>query len=209
MKNGTYNLGVFGHRGLGSIESHSYVQFCCHQLLAGSKQKYSNVVAISAISDGADSIFAQSAISLGIRLQSIIPFGQFASDFQDDLSFERYRSLRSKSEYETKVNFLQRSDVAYKKSMEWVVFKSNTVIAIWDSREEGAIGGTWEAVSLSKKIGKSMVHIDNTKNNIHFYFNDGNKYKLIKNISVKQNYVLKYHQMLSIQNQKSHQQSFT
>ena len=186
MTEKTFKIGVIGHRDLGNIESHSYAHFCCHRLLAGIKQKYSSVIAISAISDGADSIFAQSAISLGIHLESIIPFGQFASDFQEDLTYERYRSLRSQSKYETRANFSERSNLAYKKSMEWLVFKSNTVVAIWDSREEGSIGGTWEAVSLSMKIRKTMIHIDNKNKTMNFYFNKGDKYHLHKNLSVEQ-----------------------
>jgi len=186
MEAKTFKIGVVGHRDLGNIERHSYVHFCCHRLLAGLKQKYSNVIAVSAISDGADSIFAQSAISLGIPLESIIPFGNFSSDFQEDLTYERYRSLRSQSKYETRTNFSERSDLAYKKSMEWIVFKSHTVVAIWDGRKEGAIGGTWEAVSLSLRVRKSMIHIDSNNKTMNLYGNKGDKYTLDQNLSVEQ-----------------------
>ena len=153
-------------------------------------KKYSSVIAISAISNGADSIFAQSAISLGIRLESIIPFGQFSSDFQEGVTFERYRSLRSQSKYETRANFEKRSNLAYKKSMEWLVFKSNTIVAIWNSREEGSVGGTWEAVSLSMKMRKNMIHIDNENKTMNFHLNRGDKYHLHQNLSVEQ--VIRY-----------------
>lgn len=181
----TFKIGIIGHRFLGNIEGYSYAHFCCHRLLSGSKQKYSNVIAISAISFGADSIFAQSAISLGIRLESIIPFVQFASDFQDDLAYERYRSLRSQSKYETRVNFSQRSNLAYKKSMEWLIFQSDAVVAIWDSKKVGSTGGTWEAVLLSRKIKKTMIHIDCVNKKINFYFNKAGKYCLHQNLSLK------------------------
>ncbi|MGZ8159190.1 MAG: hypothetical protein ACXWT4_10320 [Methylobacter sp.] len=186
MTEKAFKIGVIGHRDLGNIERHTYTQFCCHQLLARSKQKYSNIVAISAISDGADSIFAQSAISLGINLDSIIPFGQFSSDFEEELAYERYRFLRSHSKYVTSANFSERSKQAYKKSMEWVVFKSNAIVAIWDGRKEGAMGGTWEAVSLSMKIRKTLIHIDNENRSINLYYNKGNKYLLHQNLSIDQ-----------------------
>jgi len=186
MEAKAFKIGVIGHRDLGNIERHSYVHFWCHRFLAGLKQKHSNVIAISAISAGADSIFAQKAISLGIPLESIIPFGKFASDFQEDLSYERYRSLRSQSKYETRTNFSERSSLAYKKSMEWIVFKSNTVVAIWDGRKEGAIGGTWEAVSLSLRVRKSMIHIDSNNKTMNLYGNKGDKYDLYQNLSVEQ-----------------------
>lgn len=186
MVDKAFKIGVIGHRDLGNIERYSYAHFCCHRLLTGLKQKFANVIAISAISDGADSIFAQSAISLGISLESIIPFGEFASDFQEDLTYERYRSLRSQSKYETRTNFSERSHAAYRKSMEWIVIKSNTVVAIWDGRKEGAIGGTWEAVSLSQKMRKSMIHMDIYNQAMNLYCNKGDKYNLHRNLSVEQ-----------------------
>jgi len=182
----TFKIGVIGHRDLDNTEKHSYTHFCCHRLLVGIKQKYSSVNAISAISNGADSIFAQSAIYLGIHLESIIPFRQFSSDFQEDLAFERYKTLRSQSKYESSANFSERSNLAYRKSMEWLVFKSHAVVAVWDNREEGSIGGTWEAVSLCIKIGKPMIHIDNKNKKLNFYFNKGDGYYSHQNLSVEQ-----------------------
>jgi hypothetical protein len=182
----TFKIGVVGHRDITNAEKHSYTHFCCHRLLAGIKNKYSVVNAISAISNGADTIFAQSAISLGIHLESIIPFREFSSDFHDDLDFERYRLLRAQSKYESSANFSERSNLAYRKSMEWLIFKSNAVMAVWDNREEGSIGGTWEAVSLCIKIRKPMIHIDNENKKMNFYVNKGYEYYLHQNLSVEQ-----------------------
>ncbi|MEO0537546.1 MAG: hypothetical protein AAF215_27260 [Cyanobacteria bacterium P01_A01_bin.123] len=181
-----FKVGIIGHCNLGSVEKHSYIHFYCHRLLAELKQKYSDMIAISAIADGADSIFAQCAVSLGIRLESIIPFKKFDSDFQEDTTYERYKSLRRKSKYETRVNFSERSNLAYKRSMEWLVFKSNMILAVWDGREEGTIGGTWEAVSLSRRIRKKMIHINNKSRKINYYFCKGNEYELRKELSLEQ-----------------------
>lgn len=179
----TYKVGVVGHRALGPIERQSFIHFWCHRILAILKKKHANMIAVSAIADGADTIFAQSAISLGIELESIIPFGLFSSDFQDEVAYERYRCLRSTSRDETQANFSERSNQAYRKSMEWVMFKSNIVVAVWDGREEGTIGGTWEAISLGIKMRKPIIHIDNVKETLNLYFNNGCDYALEKNIT--------------------------
>lgn len=184
VKDITFKVGVIGHRDLGGADKNAFTHFYCHRLLAGIKKKYASVVAVSAISDGADSIFAQSAITLGIALESIIPFGDFHSDFKQDLNFETYRSLRKQSQYETRTTFSRRHDLAYKKSMDWLVFKSNIVVAVWNGKEEGSTGGTWEAVSLVRKIRKSMIHLDNENKAINFYFNKGGEYTLHQNVSV-------------------------
>jgi hypothetical protein len=181
-----YKIGIIGHRDLGEIENQFYPQLCCHQLLANFKKKYTNVIALSAISAGADSMFAQTAVSLDIRLESIIPFEQFSSDFQDELDLERYTFLRSQSNYDSSANFSERSNQAYRKSMEWLVFKANTIVAIWDGMEIGVIGGTWEAVSLTMKIKKTLIHIDNINKTMNIYINKGDRYLQHQNLSVAQ-----------------------
>lgn len=186
MTEQSYKIGIIGHRDLGEIENQFYPQLCCHQLLTNFKKKYTNVIALSAISVGADSMFAQTAVSLDIRLESIIPFEQFSSDFQDELDYERYRFLRSQSNYDFSANFSERSNQAYRKSMEWLVFKANTIVAIWDGVEIGGIGGTWEAVSLTMKIRKKLIHIDNINKTMHLYINEGEKYLQHQNLSLAQ-----------------------
>ncbi len=186
MTKENYKIGIIGHRDLGNQERHSNIHYCCHRLLKEVKQKYPNVVAISAISDGADSIFANSAISLEIPLETIIPFGKFANDFKQGAPYIKHRELRKLSMTETKVNFSERSKLAYKKSMEWLVFKSNIIVAIWDGQKLGSIGGTWEAICLCMKINKTLIHINSESNDISLYSNMNDKYDLLSNISPKQ-----------------------
>jgi hypothetical protein len=75
---------------------------------------------------------------------------------------------------------------AYRKSMEWLVFKANTIVAIWDGMEIGVIGGTWEAVSLTMKIKKTLIHIDNINKTMNIYINKGDRYLQHQNLSVAQ-----------------------
>jgi hypothetical protein len=183
MKGENIRIGIIGHRHFGDTEWCSYVQFCCNRLLAKSQQKYSAVTAMSALSPGADSVFAETALLLGINLESVTPFGQFVADFQEEEAHGRYQFLRSRTKNESKINILGKSDSAYRKSMEWLVFMSNAVVAIWDGREEGATGGTWEAVSLCKKIRKTIIHVDYNKKCLNLYFNEAGKYTLNRNVT--------------------------
>lgn len=160
MGNAFFCIGIIGHRYLGGNDMEIYVQSCCHGILSKYKRKYPNLKAVSALSQGADSIFAKSAISLNIGLDAVIPFDEFKSDFFDKPSYETYRKLRGNSNLETKVNFVKRSNLAYKKSMEWVVFKSNIIIVVWDGVKKGATGGTWEAIMLCEKLNKTVIIIN-------------------------------------------------
>ncbi len=181
-----FRIGIIGHRDLGNQEKHSNIHYCCHRLLKEVIQKHPKVIAISAISDGADSIFAHSAISLNIPLETIIPFKKFADDFEQGAPYTKHQELRKISKHETKVNFSGRSKFAYKKSMEWLVFKSNIIVAIWDGKKIGSIGGTWEAVSLCMKINKTLVHINSESNKISLYVNIGDRYECLPSISLKE-----------------------
>ena len=109
----SFTIGIIGHRDLGGENVDFYVQMCCHRLLSKIKIKYPKTRAISAISQGADSIFAQSAVSLNIPLESVIPFNNFKSDFTGKIPKERYKRLRKRSGFETRVNFSERSNLAY------------------------------------------------------------------------------------------------
>ena len=178
-----FTIGIIGHRDLGGEDVDFYVQTCCHKILSELRSKYPKIRAISAISQGADSIFAQSAVSLNIQLESVIPFSDFKSDFTGEVPCERYKMLRKSSNRETMVNFSKRSNMAYKKSMEWVVFKSNIVIAVWDGKKIGSIGGTWEAVLLCKKLNKTIINLDIHNKTMSLHFNELHNHFYSRNIT--------------------------
>lgn len=182
MADKAYKIGAIGHRQLDDQSKH-YVQLCCHMILSTLSNKHSSIKAVSAIAEGADSLFAQTAISMGIQLESVIPFKEFVSDFQEEESHERYQVLRRGSEVESRVNLSDRSGSAYRKSMEWVIFKSNIIIAIWDGKEAGSIGGTWEAICLCRKLKKKFIHIDITTSSMDIYLNDNIKLRKVSDVN--------------------------
>jgi hypothetical protein len=166
-------VGGIGHRDLEALEEIPYVQICFYRLLAELMSRRPGLRAVSALAAGADTIFAQCAKSLSIPLQSVIPFANFDADFVQPEANARYRSLRNAAVSEHRINFSERDERAYKKSMEWVVFSSTVVIAAWDGRRAGSIGGTWEAVSLCQKMGKSVIHVNTADKTLSLY--DGSR----------------------------------
>ena len=81
MPSKAYGIGIIGHCDIGGQDEISYVHLCLHKILSTLRKKYHTVKAISAIAEGADSLFAQTAVSLGIQLESVIPFEALMSDF--------------------------------------------------------------------------------------------------------------------------------
>lgn len=74
-------LGIVGHRFLASSETVSFVARESTAILKRALSRYENVTALSAIAEGADTIFAEAALALGIPLEIVTPFDEYACDF--------------------------------------------------------------------------------------------------------------------------------
>lgn len=186
MNHQIITVGGIGHRNLEAPGEFSYVQLCFHQLLIEFVHQFPQLKVVSALATGADTVFAQCAKILSIPLESVIPFANFDADFVDPEANTRYRNLRSSAVYEDRLNFIKRDDRAYKRSMEWVVFKSNIVVAAWDGRRSGSPSGTWEAVSLCEKLGKTLIHVDTASKTLNLHVVRSNSYAKHKKVSVSQ-----------------------
>ena len=179
-------VGGIGHRDLEALSELPHVQLCFHRVLTGLARRFPRLKAVSALATGADTVFAQCAKTLSIPLESVIPFADFEADFADPQSHARYHSLRGGAICEHRHNFFERSDRAYKKSMEWIVFRSNVVVAAWDGRHAGSPGGTWEAVSLCEALGKTLIHVDTTNRTLNLRVGRSGRSATFKEVSVDQ-----------------------
>lgn len=179
-----FAIGGIGHRDLGGNSDNLYVQSICYKLFSEIKKKYPKIRAISAMSHGADTIFSQAAILHNIQLESVIPFDEFICDFSDEEHIEKYKILKKMAFCKTMINFKKRDDLAYKKSMEWVIIKSDIVIAFWNGKMISSVGGTWNAMLFCEKFNKSLIviNIDDKKINMKIKINK--KYRYFKNIKV-------------------------
>ena len=167
-------VGVVGHRYL----THSQLNFVrqnCLDILNKIQNLHGEVIALSAIAEGADSIFAEVAISLKIPLHIIRPFKQYSNDFSSAIQIESYNNLRHLASNETLLHFDFRSEKAYYYAMQWIVKKSEILIAAWDGKPARGIGGTGNAVKQAILNKKEWIHLDvnnqSTKCNLVKHFN--------------------------------------
>ena len=66
--------------------------------------------ALSAIAEGADTLFAEAALELSIPLDIVRPFQDYAADFRKKVARERYEKLRAAARSEKKLHHHERSD---------------------------------------------------------------------------------------------------
>jgi len=156
-------VGGIGHRDLTKAGEALFVTFCFYEIINELIKQIPWIRGVSALAQGADTIFSECARQLSMPLEVITPFRSFETDFTDLEHHTRYRQARSTAAIETSLPFDRRCSAAYKRSMELVVFKSNLLMAAWDGQCIGSIGGTWDAIALCDKLGKNILHVDMVK----------------------------------------------
>lgn len=153
-------VGIVGHRYINDTNVIAFVTEQCTSILERTQNTYPELVALSAIAQGADSIFAEAALTLGIPLEVVRPYQTYTSDFTTVPARHRYNRLRQAARSETTLNFAQRSDDAYEAAMHWIVTRSDLLVAAWDGHSTNGPGGTGHAVSQAIRINRSWIHLN-------------------------------------------------
>jgi hypothetical protein len=98
-----FRMAIVGHRRLGEPDMVRFVADACERLLGRAKRMHDDVVAVSATAEGADTVFAEAAVSLDIPLEIIRPFDCYSDDFSRPASRDRYLSLQTAARSETRL----------------------------------------------------------------------------------------------------------
>jgi hypothetical protein len=155
-----FYVGVVGHRYLADQKTEDFVSEQSLKILEQARCEHADLVALSAIAEGADTLFAEAALVLGIPLEIVRPFKVYGSDFAKVPARERYEKLRSAARDEESLDHEKRSDAAYKAAMSWIVRRSDLLVAAWDGLPAEGVGGTGDAVRQAVQLGKAWSHLD-------------------------------------------------
>ncbi len=161
-------IGVVGHRYLSAPPVSAFVVRHCTEILTSARHEYRGVIALSALAEGADTHFAEAAVSLGIPLEVVRPFERYAYDFANPVSRRSYRRLLRYASSETRLPYQFRSEEAYVQAMRWIVDQSGLLVAVWDGRD----GMTCDAVCRAVTRGSSWLRIDPAKRLVTYYAGD-------------------------------------
>lgn len=164
-----YKIGIVGHRFIDSPETQDFVVRNCLLILSAAKRRHKNLVALSAIALGADTLFAQAALSLSIPLRIVRPFEEYAADFSTEKTRQMYAALCAAASHEKRLPFKKRSEAAYFTAMQWVVSGSDMLIAVWDGSPGKGRGGTADAVRQARSEDRDWIHLNVTDLSQHFY----------------------------------------
>ncbi len=160
-------VGVSGHRSLNGQEVALAGQVRValrriRELVAASSPTDVLLTVVSPLAEGADRLVANEVLrEPGADLEAPLPLevDDYRSDFKSRESLTEFNGLLDRA---TKVTVLPRSstrDEAYRNVGEFVVDRSDVLIALWDGAQAQGAGGTAEVVAYAQSKNVPLIWI--------------------------------------------------
>ncbi len=162
---------VTGHRNLMNLND---VERDIALSLQYFQETYNDLEAISAIAEGADTLFVEAAKKYKIRLKFMIPFEieEYKKDFKGVDLVNLERNIEENTGRFIEVNKLKTKDknekeLAYLKTGQKMVDEADIVLAVWDGNPAMGKGGTGDIVAYAKSKNKELHIIKGVRANNH------------------------------------------
>lgn len=156
----SYRIAVTGHRNLSDPTTVEFVLQTFRDILTRARREHpAGVVALSGIADGADTLFAQVALSLDLPLEAVIASHGFSRDLPPSPMHESYQYLLDRCRMIHQMLVQDYSDEAYMIVGQWLVDNSDLVVAVWDGQPAAGKGGTGDVVVYAQRVGRPVIHI--------------------------------------------------
>lgn len=125
-------------------------------------------MALSGLAEGADTIFAEQAIALGISLDAIIAYRDLIADFSPGSSRARHLHLCALSRALHMLPFSERSVEAYSALGRQLVNSCDLLVEAWNGLPPIDEGGTSAVVSYAHMIGRPVIHVHTLQQTIMY-----------------------------------------
>lgn len=122
-------------------------------------------VAITAMADGADRLFARQVLEAGGMVEAILPMPE--ASYEEDFNAEslvEFRELLAKAS-RTQISGATPHDEAgraesYRRAAVRIIDSCDVLVAIWDGLPAGGVGGTAESIEYARESRRPMAIID-------------------------------------------------
>jgi hypothetical protein len=157
-------VGVTGHRKLGDDPArgwfvHAECVLLLDRLRGLARRQHAGLAAYSALAVGADQLFAEAALGLGIPLVGVIPFEGYAADFDGD-DRRRFEELLARCAQVHRLPNRRKSGRAYLEAGKWIVNEVDYLVAVWNGLPAAGVGGTADVVKYAERKGRAVLRID-------------------------------------------------
>ena len=140
-------IGITGHRRLAESSGWGWVMQSFDALLAAMPKP---LVGITCLAEGADQLFAEAVLRRLGTIEIIVPFPEYETTF-DEKSRQLYQQLLYKASKMTVLTKQASADESYLKAGELAVDLSDVIVAVWNGKPAGGLGGTADIVEYAKK----------------------------------------------------------
>jgi len=136
---------------------------------------------LSMLAEGSDRIAANIALQAGFSLQCPLPLSleEYKKDFETEESKNEFTKLLDKADsiFEIEASSSNRNR-AYQNGGQVLLNHSDILLAIWDHKDSGKVGGTSDIVSLAQQQDIPVVWISSiAPHKISIIYGDARKYE--------------------------------
>jgi hypothetical protein len=113
--------------------------------------EFESVVGICSLAEGADQLFARSVIRIGGTLNVIVPCKEYRLTFRDHASRAAYDELLRCADSRVDLDYVEPSEQAFWAAGKRVVEAASVLLAVWDGKAAGGLGGTGDVVRYARE----------------------------------------------------------
>lgn len=148
---GRERIGFSGHQGL-TPHTETLVVKAIDVLLEGR----TDIEGVCSLAEGADQLFAARVLAAGGTIRVIVPSEGYESTFETDAALQSFRDLLGRASSVTTLDHPEPSESAYWDAGKQVVENSDRLIAVWNGKPAGGLGGTADVVRFAQDLGKQV-----------------------------------------------------
>lgn len=148
-------LAITGHRGLPEATERA-VDAELRAELAG--RANGELIGLSCIADGADTMFARAVLDLGGSLQVIVPAEKYREGFPAD-HHPVYDSLLERAARVIRLDHVESNSEAHMDASLRMIDNADELFAVWDGKPARGYGGTADVVAAARERGLPVTVI--------------------------------------------------
>lgn len=152
-------VGFTGHRNLAQPAA---VERVLREVLEGLRAEPGvEWLALSSLAEGADLLFARTALRLGFGWEAVLPLppAEFRADFRPEV-WREVEALLAEAEHARVIGERTAREDAYLDCGMETVNHCDVLLAVWDGEPSRGRGGTAEIVAYARETGRPVIIID-------------------------------------------------
>lgn len=161
-------VGFTGHRPNRLHVSNETIERCIREVLRLlSAASTPPRIAISALAEGSDRLFASAAIAEAFELHAVFPFtvADYLTTFADASATSEFRALENRAaRVEALPGRLDENGAAYERAGHVTVDRSDVLMTVWDGKPSAGRGGTTEIIAYARDISVPVIWISAVDN---------------------------------------------